>query len=109
LFLAGTFHYEEAPARLMYYENVGTATNPNFVEDYSGNPVAFATNYYTLPFGFADIDNDGDLDFYYREHPCCYDNFTFTYLNIGTKEAPEYQLYNKTFNEVLYSHRAYYD
>lgn len=53
----------ENPARFVYFENVGSPTNPNFAAP-KVNPFNLVNvNYLSSP-NFADIDGDGDLDLF---------------------------------------------
>ena len=89
---------------ILYYENTGTKTNPHFVENEAKNPFAFVAGSYTLKFSVADIDGDGDYDFYYE------DLYTSaTYKNVGTKTKPSFKSVGFSFSGGGFSHRTYYD
>ena len=92
-----------------FYENTGTAAHPLFVES-GNNPVSFAYSYHAVPFTFADIDGDGDLDFYFANvHYDSRYSAKSVYLNDGTKQKPHYTFYsynNDYSNNFL---RTYYD
>lgn len=75
-------------SNFLYYENTGTAQNPQFG--------AFATNPFGLglsaaPYGliceFVDMDNDGDLDMMGRD---VYNGTFYYYPNNGTQSAPNF-------------------
>lgn len=84
-----------------YFENIGTNTQPNFVES-SNNPIGFVTGFYNIGFTFADIDSDGDMDLVYWS-----DYRSYTMQNTGTKTAPHFE-YNGT-GTFQAGDRAYYD
>lgn len=69
-----------------YYRNTGSAVQPDFVADATGNPlVGFNAGSFAVPV-FADIDNDGDLDAFMGER-----NGTVKfYRNTGTISVPDF-------------------
>ena len=70
----------------VYYENIGSVTNPDFSNTPTLNPFGLSMG---LPLGFptiADFDNDGDLDIMEGSY---YGVFHY-YENIGTQSAPSY-------------------
>lgn len=67
---------------MRYFKNTGTADNPVFEEQTgTDNPLP---GIYALDFDFVDIDNDGDLDFFYGPFGA---GLEF-YRNTGTASAP---------------------
>ncbi|MFT6924276.1 MAG: hypothetical protein ACJA1C_003297 [Crocinitomicaceae bacterium] len=69
-----------------YYENIGTATAPNYAP-YISNPFSITNipNYYGTP-RFVDLDNDSDMDLMVGA-----DNGNFYYYeNIGTAVVPNF-------------------
>lgn len=70
---------------MAYYENIGSATNPQFAAPVN-NPFGLdSVLEYAFP-EFADIDNDGDMDLLVGEY---YGNFQF-FRNVGTPTAPSF-------------------
>ena len=67
---------------LFYYENVGTATAPNFApavnSPFNISPITNSGYFYTISPTFADLDGDGDQDILISEY---YNNILF-YENI---------------------------
>ena len=95
---------------IRYYKNTGTASQPQFTEDEADNPVAFFGSPSFVPFRFADIDGDGDYDFYGNFHYTYADyGNTYTYLNTGTKGAPVYTYYFFPGDRDISLSRTYYD
>ena len=70
---------------ILYYENDGTKTAPNFKTPVS-NPYNIITDSIVFKSALADIDNDGDLDLLSGTY---YGNHIF-YKNSGTKTAPDF-------------------
>jgi len=75
------------PYRRVYYENIGTATNPVFLKNDAANPFTTSNvNSFTQGGGlFYDQDRDGDLD-YMAPHGADF------YRNTGTPTVPSYTL-----------------
>jgi len=77
-----------------YYENVGTATAPEF-DDPQVNPFGLDSVYYFSFPDLVDLDGDGDFDLLSGESYYNYDtgenlgNFVF-FENIGTTDAPSF-------------------
>ena len=97
---------------IRFYKNTGTSKEPKFEEVDDNNPVSFArsSGNYVL-FTFADIDNDGDMDFYYTGlyNATLTDYDQFTYLNTGTAQAPSFTLYSNDHPHDFQRQRTYYD
>ena len=99
--------------RLKYYQNTGTPQKPRFVENEAANPVAFIKTGSYVAFRFADIDGDGDLDFYYLDHGpyIVTGRYDAVMENTGTKTSPAFSFSN--FTEKLTNaprpDRVYYD
>lgn len=87
--LVGTF--DEAGNGLRYFENIGTATEPEFgaAQDF---PFGIArTGDVVIPF-LADLDGDGDLDLLVSQYSYDYDNYSYesSYIyfeNTGTPQS----------------------
>lgn len=76
---------------LVYYENIGTKSKPDFKlisSDYLGLK---ALGLRSLAPALADVDNDGDLDLYLGNA----DGTIAEYTNIGSKTAPTFELTNE--------------
>lgn len=74
--------------KVQYYENIGTASNPNFSLPID-NPFGIyipPTTYYIFTVDLADIDKDGDLDLISTEY---YGDFMY-YQNTGTATNPNF-------------------
>ena len=56
------FYYENS--YIVYYKNVGTAKEPHFIPAIPNFLPNVAGTRDVSPFAFADVDGDGDLDFY---------------------------------------------
>jgi len=74
---------------IKYYKNIGTSTNANFEEQFGAdNPlIGIPVNYIALP-EFADLDDDGDMDYIGGEY---YGDVVY-YKNEGTATAPDFVL-----------------
>ncbi len=108
-FISDYTSVSDSDAHIHFYENKGTLTSPHFIENPEANPVAFAHAFLSVSFQFADMDGDGDEDFFYYQS-CqgdCYGP-NVTYLNTGTKFHPAYTLYFTTYGGTEYD-RTYYD
>ncbi len=98
-------------ASIFSYENVGTSKKPVFIPS-SSNYLPPTGNRFIQPFAFADIDGDGDYDFYEADAgfylPDAYNQRV--YFNVGTAKQPifddNYYVSNQD-NGALY--RTYYD
>ncbi len=73
---------------IRYFENTGTADNPAFTEQTGANNPLSSVSYsnYILDFDFVDIDNDGDLDFFFGS-VYIPEGLQF-YRNTGSASAP---------------------
>lgn len=69
----------------VYYENIGTATSPNFSASQI-NPFGLDSSYYFSVPRFVDLDGDGDQDVMIAEY---YGNMVY-YENTGTKSSPQF-------------------
>jgi len=82
-------YYAETSLFMVYYENVGTASNPEFSAEGGNFPFgtsSLSNEYYVAPV-LADLDADGDMDLIVGT----YYNNGFSYLeNIGTPSEPEF-------------------
>jgi len=78
---------ENTPGDIFYYENIGTAQNPEFL--------LITANSLTIDAGlgcgpkFVDDDADGDLDLWYSNG-----QFLTLFRNIGTASTPQYSLFD---------------
>jgi len=82
-------------SNIYYYENTGTVTVPVWTERTGSlNPLNGASTNTYLYGDFADMDNDGDLDFYTGS----FEGFVFYYLNTGTVTAPVFVLQSGSNN-----------
>ncbi|MEO1263737.1 MAG: T9SS type A sorting domain-containing protein [Bacteroidota bacterium] len=70
---------------LVFFENLGTASQPDFGAPVT-NPFGFQPTYYTAFISLVDIDNDGDFDLFATEY---YANVQF-YENVGTPESASF-------------------
>jgi len=93
--LVGTYYIDDTDyeAPIVYYENTGSKSEPQFAEpdfDLLGNTTGF---YFSLP-SLADLDDDGDLDLMvgglYNYYSGGYDSELRYYENIGDKANPEF-------------------
>jgi len=80
---------------LLFYRNVGTASDPRFVRATDMQRIAHRSH---LAPAFADIDGDGDFDLLARHM----DGYAF-YLNSGTAADPQFKLLPNAFPEVRLS------
>ncbi len=97
---------------IRFYRNIGDKTHPQFMEDEDNNPVSFArsgNNY--VQFTFADIDKDGDADFYYTGfyNTTLSDFDQYTYLNNGAPQTPVFTLFTNDHPHDFKRERTYYD
>ena len=76
---------------VFYMENIGTPTSPSF-EDPTENPFNLQTTGIYITTGtFADIDNDGDLDFFTGTYYDNIDGSLYFFENSGTFNAPSFE------------------
>lgn len=74
-------------AKIIYFENIGTNTNPSFAApQISPFGLTDIQQYGTLAPTFVDLDGDGDLDIVATDY---YGNFVF-FENTGTASAPSF-------------------
>lgn len=98
--------------KVLFYRNTGTKKKPQFVRDDASNPVDFAkSNNNYVKFTFADIDADGDLDFYYTGfyNSTLNDYDQCTYLNNGTPQIAAYDIYTNDHPHDFERQRTYFD
>jgi gliding motility-associated-like protein len=90
--------YQDESTLLKYYKNTGTASSPIFVLDQNapniGDLLLSVNNHYTsysAPNAFADLDQDGDLDFFFSEggeiHYRRNDGGNFAFESAGTNQT----------------------
>lgn len=79
------FSLEMSNTTFKYFENIGTASNPNFAAPTS-NPFGISTTQSLNSPAFADFDNDGDFDLMFFG----YGQDISYFENIGTASAPNF-------------------
>jgi hypothetical protein len=79
---------DEYYGSLRYFENVGTASLPNFTTPLQ-NPFGLTQTGTTSIPAIADVDNDGDLDIFAGNY---YGNLAY-YQNTGTNVSPSFAAY----------------
>jgi gliding motility-associated-like protein len=90
--------YYDETTLLRYYKNTGTATAPNYVLDQNapgiGDLLLSVNNQYSAygaPNAFADLDQDGDLDFFFSEYGEIHyrrnDGGNFSFESAGTNQT----------------------
>ncbi|HEY2728074.1 MAG TPA: T9SS type A sorting domain-containing protein, partial [Parafilimonas sp.] len=93
-------------SHIVFYENIGTKTKPNFIKSYN-NPLAVDGHYY-IDFNLADVDGDGDYDMVFAD--LYYSRF---FENVGTKTNPlfveQYGNNNPFENFGIYGDESFYD
>ena len=93
---------------LVYYENIGSATKPEFQlvdEDYLGIK---SKDYQVIIPSFADLDDDGDMDLFLGR---AQGEISY-YLNIGTRINPSFDFQTDNYADIkVVSHAApvFYD
>ena len=95
-----------------FYRNTGTSKMPRFEESVTDNPVNFArTDNNYVQFYLSDVDNDGDVDFYYTGfyNRVLNDYDQYTYLNKGTAKQPDFVLYTSEHPHDFERQRTYFD
>lgn len=82
-------------SEIFYYENTGTTAIPVFTErTVVLNPLVAASGYSYLYGDFADIDNDGDMDYFTGN----YQGTVLYYKNTGTASSPIFELQSQSNN-----------
>jgi hypothetical protein len=81
----GYVQFNQDSARIEYFENTGTLTNPIFGNSQT-NPFGLIDTYLASLPTFVDLDNDGDLDLLVGE---AYGTFKY-FQNTGTSNSPEF-------------------
>ena len=90
--MIGTYdYYYSAESPVFYYENTGSASNPEFAEPVA-NPFGMTNGYYFSFPELVDIDEDGDFDLFVgqRYQGDYYETELLYYENIGSAESPEF-------------------
>ena len=90
----GDFDLLVGGENINYYENTGTVNNPDFTE-ITDAYLTLDPNDRCVP-RFADIDADGDLDFFLGEG----DQKISFYENVGTVEEPSFVLSDDHFADI---------
>jgi hypothetical protein len=96
--------YEEGA--LMYFENTGTASNPQFA-NYTVNPFGLSSTYYIAFPKAADFDGDGDYDLmvgqytYYSYKSFIYFENTDLNISIEEKESEQIKIFPNPASDVL--------
>lgn len=87
------FINDQYQAEILFYKNTGTPESPVFEQQFDAeNPLDGENPYNIEILSFADIDDDGDLDFlfgYQTGYPT-YSPAISLYKNTGTPEAPAF-------------------
>jgi large repetitive protein len=83
--LVGEYNDDYYYGGMQYYENVGSATNPQFAEPQL-NPFGLTRTYYWAFPTFADLDGDGDTDLLVGEYYGALQYFE----NIGSASNPQF-------------------
>jgi len=82
---AYNYNSDNYSSAMQYFENIGTAANPQFAAP-QVNPFGLdSTNYFTLP-AFADLDGDGDIDLLVGE---AYGVMQY-FENVGSTTNPQF-------------------
>jgi hypothetical protein len=80
----------EQYGELAFWENTGDAANPSFEgPDYNPFGLTNASSGYARLYDFVDIDNDGDLDFFYQDYGA-YEDFLYYVENVGDADNPSF-------------------
>lgn len=80
---------------MLCYRNTGTKSAPVWTSSSGVVSIVEANTYWKVP-TLADIDGDGDLDMTYGTS----DGTLYQYKNIGSKTAPQYQLFTGYFQMI---------
>lgn len=78
---------------ILYYKNIGTPEAPEFEQQLdASNPLNGEDPFNSDRLYFADIDDDGDLDFFMGKNTGyhSYSNILYLYRNTGTAESPAF-------------------
>ena len=77
---------------VLYYQNTGTASSPQFGAS-QVNPFGISAAYYYASPSLTDMDNDGDFDLFLGLVVSLYGGEMRYYENIGTATAPDFGTY----------------
>lgn len=76
---------------LQYFENTGTASNPQFAMA-QAQPFGLNSTFYESHPAFADLDSDGDMDLLVGEYSGSMQYFQNRMLNVSLEEEPAFSL-----------------
>ncbi len=100
------FINNQSADEIYYYENTGTNTSPEFVEQTGGNNSLDGIDPMDMDqLNFADIDNDGDLDVFIGTDTN-YPSYPYLYRNTGSVTNPIFTLEDASglFDDSEYSY-----
>lgn len=87
-----TGNYYNGTAGIVFFKNTGTPQQPRFINGPDDFLPPLTGSHFTQPFTFADVDGDGDYDFYaaYIDRYYYESFYQRVYVNTGTKQKPEF-------------------